>query len=126
MKSSGVPKVSLSDLNKFKVSFNVTKKVKKTAEHKDVEMEVGEMTPNGDMEIKFNQKMNVPFNFIKEGSDTRRALKERNGVYLSEVDPKSIFHAYIIQKSSEEPSDLAYQFDLKDWTEDKIKMKVNF
>jgi len=32
---------------------------------KDVKLNAGEFTPNGEAKIKFNQKLNIPFNFVE-------------------------------------------------------------
>jgi len=34
-------------------------------EKKTVKLNAGELTPNGELEIKFNQKVNVPYNFVE-------------------------------------------------------------
>jgi len=34
-------------------------------EKKEVKLNAGEFTANGEAKIKFNQKLNVPFNFVE-------------------------------------------------------------
>jgi len=71
------------------------------------------------MHINFNQKVNVPFNFIKEEdiqNITRMLRAKMGGIFFSEIDSSDIFNTFIIQKSAENPADLAYDIKIDDWT----------
>ena len=87
-------------------------------------MEVDKFSPNGQMDLNFNQKVNVPFNFIENENQTGRLLK--GAISLSELDPNDLFGVVVFQKSGEDSEELGYSISINEWTEDKITMKVDF
>ena len=51
------------------------------------------------MHIDFNQKVNVPFNFIKSDDSSARQLRRGSGIMFDQLDPKAMFNTYVIKKS---------------------------
>jgi hypothetical protein len=62
-------------------------------------LDIGKFTANGEIEVNFNQKVNVPFKFIKVQGGSARLLGSENGITFDQLNIGDIFNSYIIQKS---------------------------
>ena len=94
--------VSLDVLNKFRTKKSNSTVVvsSKKGKKKKIKLNVSKITANGEMDIDFNQKVNVPYNFIKsDNSTTARLLGKGKGIMFDQLDPKAMFNTYVIKKS---------------------------
>jgi len=118
------PKISKEKLNSLRIVYPPPKEVKgskdlskEAKEKKKLKFTVGKFTQNGEVDITFNQKVNVPFNFNEnQGSNKKGRLLEEGGVSLSEVNANDLFGVFVLQKSSENSKDLGYSISIKEWT----------
>lgn len=53
-----------------------------------------------------------------------RRLEE--GISLRQIDANDIFGVFVLQKSEEDSQDLGYSISLTEWTEDLMRVKVDF
>lgn len=81
-------------------------------------MELGQFTKDGQMNIEFNQPLDVPEFMLKS---ERRALLGKNSVDMTKI----IGLEFTVQ-SDVNPKKLQYYIEIIEWTTQNLKLKFNF
>jgi hypothetical protein len=90
-----------------------------------IKMKVDKITPNGKVGVNFNQPVIIPFDFVNNQDKTTRRL-DGDTISLDQINPLDIFSIFFLLKSSDDSSSIAYSITFKEWTEDKIAVKLDF
>jgi len=60
-------------------------------------LEVGKFTQNGEVEVNFNQKVNVPYNFVENKDENEKGrLLQEGGLSVREVNANDIFTVFVL------------------------------
>ena len=106
---------------------------------KDIEMETDKVTREGDVALKFNQKMVVPAvitgkkptgrkqRALLQRFDTCPATNKRRLVGLSELDvSRDVLDVTFVTLSDQEAKPIKYYLDMRDWHTMGLGIKINF
>jgi len=105
-------------LSSYKPPRFIPPQDKEEKEIEPIKLKVDRVTADGNVNIKFNQKMIVPFS-----GDSSRSLQESK---LNQLDMNQVFKVSFGLRSDVTIDKLQYSIVLNEWTPEDVKLKIDF